>query len=90
MGNTDTNAATFPTPMGADKSAPDPATPLTERETEVLRHVADGFTNAEIAVRMSLSEKTIKSHVSSILTKLHLADRTQAAVFAWRQGLTGK
>jgi len=63
---------------------------LSEREIEVLRFVADGLTNSEIAVRMTLSEKTVKSHVSSILTKLHLADRTQAAVFAWRQGLTGK
>lgn len=64
--------------------------PLTEREHEVLRHIADGSTNAQIAEKMVLSEKTVKSHVSNILAKLRLADRTQAAVFAFKQGLTGK
>jgi NarL family two-component system response regulator LiaR len=53
----------------------------------VLHMVADGLTNAEIADRLVLSEKTVKGHVSNILGKLHLNDRTQAAVYAWREGI---
>ncbi len=64
-----------------------PFTELSEREQEVLRLIADGRSNAEIAERLVLSEKTVKGHVSNILSKLHLADRTQAAVYAWREGL---
>jgi NarL family two-component system response regulator LiaR len=60
---------------------------LSERELEVLRLVAAGRGNAEIAGILSISEKTVKSHVGNILGKLHLADRTQAAVYAWREGL---
>ena len=60
---------------------------LSKRELEVLRLVAEGITNSEIAGRLFISEKTVKSHVSNILGKLHLADRTQAAVYAWRNGL---
>jgi NarL family two-component system response regulator LiaR len=60
---------------------------LTERELEVLRLIAEGDSNAAIAERLVLSEKTVKGHVSNILSKLHTADRTQAAVFAWQQGL---
>jgi DNA-binding NarL/FixJ family response regulator len=60
---------------------------LTPREQEVLRLVADGLSNAVIAERLFLSEKTVKTHVSNILSKLQLADRTQAAVFAWKQGM---
>ncbi|GHO97500.1 DNA-binding response regulator [Reticulibacter mediterranei] len=60
---------------------------LSERELEVLRLVATGRSNAEIAGMLSISEKTVKSHVGNILGKLHVADRTQAAVYAWREGL---
>ncbi|GAB4464443.1 MAG: response regulator transcription factor [Armatimonadaceae bacterium] len=60
---------------------------LSAREVEVLRLIAEGLNNQEIADKLVISEKTVKSHVSNILGKLHLADRTQAAVFAWREGL---
>lgn len=60
---------------------------LTERELDVLRLIAAGGTNAAIAEKLVLSEKTVKGHVSNILSKLLIADRTQAAVFAWQQGL---
>jgi two-component system, NarL family, response regulator LiaR len=64
-----------------------PFTELSERELEVLKLIADGMSNAEMAAKLVLSEKTIKGHVSNILSKLHLADRTQAAVYAWREGV---
>ncbi len=64
-----------------------PFTELSEREFEVLRLIAGGKKNAEIAQNLVISEKTVKNHVSNILSKLHLADRTQAAVYAWREGL---
>lgn len=54
---------------------------------EVLRLIAAGSSNAQIAEKLVISEKTVKSHVSNILSKLHLADRTQAAVYAWREGI---
>jgi NarL family two-component system response regulator LiaR len=60
---------------------------LTERELEVLRLIAGGLSNSEIARELTLSEKTVKTHVSSILSKLHLADRTQAAIYAIKKGL---
>jgi NarL family two-component system response regulator LiaR len=67
-----------------------PFTELSERELEVLKLIADGMSNAEMAARLFLSEKTVKGHVSNILSKLHLADRTQAAVYAWREGVVRK
>jgi two-component system, NarL family, response regulator LiaR len=67
--------------------AANPLADLSEREMEVLRLVANGLSNTGIADQLCISEKTVKSHVSNILSKLQLADRTQAAVFAWRQGV---
>lgn len=64
-----------------------PFTNLSDREMEVLRLIAAGSSNAEIAEKLVLSQKTVKGHVSNILSKLHLADRTQAAVYAWREGI---
>ena len=60
---------------------------LTERETDILRLVADGQTNHDIAQTLFLSEGTVRNYVSQIFTKLEVADRTQAAVIAWRNGL---
>ncbi len=60
---------------------------LTEREMEVLKLVANGLSNARISEKLVISENTVKGHISNILSKLHLADRTQAAVYAWQQGL---
>jgi NarL family two-component system response regulator LiaR len=60
---------------------------LTPRELDVLRLVGRGMSNREIAAELTISQKTVKTHVSSILSKLDLADRTQAAILAVRQGL---
>lgn len=61
--------------------------PLTERELEVLRLIAQGLNNQEIATRLVRSEWTIRTHVRNILGKLHLANRTQATLFALREGM---
>ncbi len=61
--------------------------PLTEREVEILRFIAQGFTNQEIAAQLVVSERTIGNHVGNILHKLHLANRTQAALYALKKGL---
>ena len=63
-----------------------PYTDLTEREQEVLRLIAQGRSNGEIAAELAISEKTVKGHVSNVLGKLYLEDRTQAAIYAWREG----
>lgn len=69
-----------------EREVADPFAELSARELEVLRLIADGLNNGEIAAQLVLSEKTVKGHVSNILSKLQLADRTQAAVLAWREG----
>ena len=68
---------------------PDMRESLTERETETLRLVARGLSNKGIAGELGVSEVTIKTHVSSILSKLNLSSRTQAALFALKEGLVG-
>ncbi|MCP4539328.1 MAG: response regulator transcription factor [Chloroflexi bacterium] len=72
---------TQPTSLITDK--------LTEREIDVLQLLARGFTNADIAARLYLSEGTVRNHVSAILAKLQVSDRTQAAVIAIQHGLGG-
>lgn len=63
---------------------------LTEREQEVLQLIADGMNNRDIAAKLVISEKTVKTHVSNILAKLNLDDRTQAAIYALRRGSADK
>jgi len=72
---------------GARSATPNLFTDLSDRELEVLRLIADGQSNAAIAEKLIISEKTVKGHVSNILGKLHMLDRTQAAAYAWQQGL---
>lgn len=71
------------------RSSPLPPTPdpLTPREVEVLRLVARGLSNDEIAGQLTLSERTVRTHISNILGKLHLANRTKAALYALKEGL---
>jgi DNA-binding NarL/FixJ family response regulator len=70
--------------------APESPEALTERETEVLRLLAQGHSNKEIAQLLTIGEKTVKTHVSSILAKLNVSSRTQAALYAVRIGLVDK
>jgi len=72
---------------GAKHEELNPFTELTDREMQVLKLIATGMTNQAIAQELVISENTVKGHVSNILSKLHLADRTQAAVYAWREGI---
>ena len=76
-----TGALTTPRPMS------DVDAPLTQRESEVLRHLAHGLTNKEIAQSLHISYETVKEHVQHILRKIGVSDRTQAAVWAVRKGL---
>ncbi|GER90742.1 DNA-binding response regulator [Dictyobacter vulcani] len=76
--------------QGKRRDALNPFRELSERELEVLRLIANGYSNAMIANHLVISEGTVKSHVNNILSKLHLTDRTQAAVLAWREGIVRK
>jgi NarL family two-component system response regulator LiaR len=73
--------------QGIRKENVNPFTELSEREFDVLRLIAAGKSNAEIAETLVLGESTIKTHIGNLLKKLHLDDRTQAAVYAWQQGI---
>jgi NarL family two-component system response regulator LiaR len=72
---------------GAPKAKVNPFTELTERELEVLKLIAGGLTNSKIAEQLIISQNTVKGHVSNILSELHLAGRTEAAVYAWKEGI---
>ena len=70
-----------------DRREDDPGSELTSRELDVLRLVATGEPNKQIAAELAISERTVRTHVSRILRKLHLSSRTQAALWAVREGL---
>ncbi len=72
---------------GENAGDPQLFTELTERELDVLKLIASGLSNSQISEKLVISEYTVKGHVSNILSKLHLMDRTQAAVYAWQSGL---
>ena len=73
--------------QGLRKDDVNPFNELSEREFEVLRLIAAGKSNAEIAETLVIGESTVKTHIGNILKKLHLEDRTQAAVYAWQEGI---
>lgn len=72
--------------LNKPSSLPPTSDPLTERELEILKLIAQGLTNQQMADKLVVSERTVRTHVSNILSKLHLANRTQAALFALREG----
>ncbi|MBN1886524.1 MAG: response regulator transcription factor [Thermoflexales bacterium] len=73
--------------IAAPGHRPPTPNPLTERETEVLRMVAQGLSNQDIARKLNIGDPTVRSHVSNIMSKLYLENRTQAALYALREGL---
>lgn len=77
----------LPDPLYAGSPNPEAISALTAREHEVFLHLARGLTNNQIAVLSHISENTVRNHVSSLLQKLDLENRTQAAAFAYREGL---
>lgn len=72
--------------LRGESQRPAPAVQLSTREREVLLLIAQGLSNQQIAERLRIGEATVKTHVGNLLAKLDLTDRTQAAVWAWRQG----
>ena len=77
--------------MSRGETAAGPATPqLTERESEVLRLVADGSSNRDIAAALTISEHTVAFHMKNILSKLHMSNRTEAVAYALRTGLVSQ
>jgi len=84
-------AVRFPRSLSAQPGAPDehPMEPLTPRQEQVLSLLVEGLSNKEIGARLSLSEGTVRNHVSEIIAKLQANDRTQAVVTAIRRGLVG-
>ena len=85
-----TLAACLAPAAGGQPLAPESPEALTNRELDVLRLLAEGMSNREIADTLILGEKTIKTHVSNILSKLQLTSRTQAALYAVRIGLVAE
>lgn len=77
----------FPAPIAAKLAARETRGTLTARELQVLRHVVAGFSNKEIASTLHMSEATVKLHISNTLSKLEVADRTQAAIIAVQRGI---
>lgn len=73
--------------LNRPSSLPPTKEPLTDGEVKVLKHVARGLSNQQIAALLAISERTVGNHVSSILSKLHLANRTEAALYALKQGI---
>jgi NarL family two-component system response regulator LiaR len=73
--------------LNQSSDLPPTTEPLTDRELSVLRLIARGLSNQEIAAELTIHERTVAKYVSNILSKLHLANRTQAALYALRQGL---
>lgn len=73
--------------LNKPSGAPPTEEPLTPREMEILQLVAHGLSNQQIAAELVISERTARTHISNILAKLHLANRTQAALYALRQGI---
>jgi NarL family two-component system response regulator LiaR len=72
---------------GQREQTANPFSELTNREMDVLRQIAAGKSNHAIAEALVISEKTVKSHITNILNKLQLTDRTQAAVYTWQEGI---
>jgi two-component system, NarL family, response regulator LiaR len=75
------------TELSATPQKPSSVEPLTQRELDILRLIAQGCCNKEIAEQLVITEMTVRTHVSNILGKLHLASRTQAALYALKEGL---
>jgi len=72
---------------GARSQTVNPFTELTDREMDVMKLIANGFNKNKIAEQLVISESTVKRHINNILSKLHLADRTQAAVYTCQQDI---